>query len=81
MTWRLPQPCCSARPAMLLWHVNPIEGVWCHATERAPRRGHLDHHHSLSPASNLATSSPPRSTASWVSAGDDTATELSARAI
>ena len=49
--------------------------------QRAPRRGHLDHHHSLSPASNLATSSPTRSTAAWVSTGDDTAPELSARAI
>ena len=29
-------------------------------TTRAPRRGHLDHRHSLSPASNLATSSPNR---------------------
>ena len=62
-------------------HPRIVQAVIRHATERAPRRGHLDHHHSLSPASNLATSSPTRSTASWVSAGDDTAPELSARAI
>ena len=35
-----------------------VQAVIRHSTERAPRRGHLDHHHSLSPASNLATSSP-----------------------
>ena len=58
-----------------------VQAVLRHSTERAPRRGHLDHHHSLSPASNLATSSPTRSTSSWVSAGDDTAPELSVRAI
>ena len=62
-------------------HPRIVQAVIRHSTERAPRRGHLDHHHSLSPASNLATSSPTRSTSSWVSAGDDTAPELSARAI
>ena len=34
-----------------------MQAVIRHSTERAPRRGHLDHHHSLSPARNLATSS------------------------
>ena len=62
-------------------HSLIVQAVIRHSAERAPRRGHLDHHHSLSPASNLATSSPTRSTAAWVSAGDDTAPELSARAI
>ena len=62
-------------------HPRIVQAVIRHATERAPRGRHLDHHHSLSPASNLATSSPTRSTAAWVSAGDDTALELSARAI
>ena len=62
-------------------HPRIVQAVLRYSTERAPRRGHLDHHHSLSPASILATSSPTRSTSSWVSAGDDTAPELSARAI
>ena len=61
-------------------HPPVVQAVIRHPTERAPRGRHLDDHHSASPASNAATSSPTRSTASRVP-GPATAPAFIARAI
>ena len=62
-------------------HPPIVQAVLHYPSEGTAQSCHLHYHHSLSPASNPATSSSTRSTASRVPAGDDTAPEFNTRAI